>query len=147
MDEADVVLRNVTYRLFAVLGRAPTMNDVAAVTGSSAGEVRAGWERLHRAHALVLHPATPEIRMANPFSAGPTACRVQVSNRWWYANCGWDAFGICAAFDANGRIESSCPDCGDLLEIEVQDRQPSDESLLFHSLVPASRWWDDIVFS
>ena len=147
MDEADIVLRNVTYRLFAELGRAPTTNDVAAYMGSSAAEVRAGWERLHRAHALVLDAATHEIRMANPFSAVATAHRVQVSNRWWYANCGWDAFGICAAFDANGRIESSCPDCGDLLEIRVQDRQPSDQSLLFHCLVSASRWWDNIVFT
>jgi hypothetical protein len=31
--------------------------------------------------------------------------------------------------------------------IEVRDKRPDDESLLFHCLVPASHWWDDIVFS
>jgi len=25
--------------------------------------------------------------------------------------------------------------------------RPDDESLLFHCLVPAARWWDDIVFT
>jgi len=59
----------------------------------------------------------------------------------------WDAFGICAALHVDGRIETSCPDCGEALTVEVRDEQPDDESLLFHCLVPAARWWDDIVFS
>jgi hypothetical protein len=29
----------------------------------------------------------------------------------------------------------------------VSEGRPDDESLLFHSLVPASGWWDDIVFT
>jgi hypothetical protein len=31
--------------------------------------------------------------------------------------------------------------------MEVRDERPDDESLLFHCLVPAVRWWDDIVFT
>ena len=108
--------------------------------------IQEGWRRLHEAHALVLH-AGGEIRMANPFSAVPTACRVRAGGRWWFANCAWDAFGVCAALDVDGDIESSCPDCGDALRVEVRDRQPSDESLLFHCLVPAVAWWDDIAFT
>ena len=85
--------------------------------------------------------------MANPFSAVPTAYRVQADGRWWYANCAWDAFGICAALHVDGRIETSCPDCGDAVNVEVHDQRPDDESLLFHCLVPAARWWNDIVFT
>ena len=48
--------------------------------------------------------------MANPFSAVPTAYRVLARDRWWYANCAWDAFGVCAALHADGRIETSCAD-------------------------------------
>jgi hypothetical protein len=33
------------------------------------------------------------------------------------------------------------------LSIGVSDGSPDDKSLLFHSLVPAARWWDDIVFT
>jgi hypothetical protein len=95
----------------------------------------------------VLNPATAQIRMATPYSAVPTAYRVRADGRWWYANCAWDAFGICAALHADGRIETSCPDCGEALTVEVRERRPDDESLLFHCLVPAARWWDDIVFT
>jgi len=95
----------------------------------------------------VLNPATAELRMANPFSAVPTAHRVHAGGRWRYANCAWDAFGICAALGVDGRIESSCADCAEPLAVEVRDGQPDDDSLLFHCLVPAARWWDHIVFT
>ena len=85
--------------------------------------------------------------MANPFSAVPTPHRVHAAGAAWYANCAWDAFGICAALDADGRIETICVDCRAPLVIEVRDGQPDDESLLFHCLVPAARWWDDIGFT
>ena len=85
--------------------------------------------------------------MANPFSGVPTAHRVQAAGRWWYGNCAWDAFGICAALHEDGRIETSCPDCGKALQIAVRDQRPDDESLFFHCLVPAAQRWDDIVFS
>ena len=147
MDEVDVALRNLTYQLFVELGRAPTVGDVAAAVGSSADAVRSGWERLHGAHALVLQSGLTELRMANPFSAVPTAYRVRARDRWWYANCAWDAFGVCAALHADGRIETSCADCGESLAIELCDQQPDDPSLLFHCLVAASQWWDDIVFT
>jgi hypothetical protein len=62
-------------------------------------------------------------------------------------NCAWDAFGICSAFGVDGRIETSCPDCGDPIVVEVRGERPDDESLVFHCLVPAARWWDDIVFT
>jgi hypothetical protein len=143
----DLELRNSTYNLFVELGRAPTAEEAAHATGSTVAEVEAGWRRLHEAHALVLSPAAPEIRMANPFSAVATAHRVQADGRWWYANCAWDAFGICAALHADGRVETSCPDCGERIAVEVRDERPDDESLLFHCLVPAERWWDDIVFT
>ena len=77
----------------------------------------------------------------------PIVDRVRADGRWWYANCAWDAFGICAALHVDGRIETSCPDCGEALTVEVRDERPDDESLLFHCLVPAARWWDDIVFT
>ena len=90
---------------------------------------------------------TGAIRMANPFSAVPTPHRVYAGGRSWYGNCAWDAFGICAALHVDGRIETTCPDCGDAIVVEVRDGRPDDESLLFHCLIPAARWWDDIVFT
>lgn len=110
-------------------------------------EVVASWRRLHDAHALVLNAGVDALRMANPFSAAPTAYRVHAGGRWWYANCAWDAFGVCAALHVDGRIETSCTDCGEPIAVEVRDQRPDDESLVFHCPVPAREWWTDIVYT
>jgi Alkylmercury lyase len=142
MDERDLDLRRRTYARMVETGRAPRADELG-----DPDDVRAGWRRLHDLHALVLSPATDEIRMLNPLSAVPTAYRVEAKGRRWYANCAWDAFGVCAALRADGRIETSCADCGDPIAVRVRDEKPDDESLLFHVLVPARGWWDDIVFT
>ena len=147
MEADDVELRNVTYAMFVELGRAPTALDVADRVDRDRADVVEGWRRLHDAHALVLDQHTDEIRMANPFSAVVTAYRVQASGRSWFANCAWDAFGICAALHVDGAFDTSCPDCGEPISVRIVDQRPSDDSLLFHCLVPASRWWNDIVFT
>jgi hypothetical protein len=143
VDADDLRIRNLTYELFVALGRAPSREEASLAAGRDVAE---GWRRLHDAHALVLD-AGGEIRMANPFAATPTSHRVNARGRWWYANCAWDAFGILAALHAEGRIESRCPDCGDELVLDVTGGPPGDESLLFHCLVPARHWWDDIVYT
>ena len=142
MDERDLALRNLTYRRFVELGRAPAPAEVGEET-----EVRAAWQRLHDVHALVLDAASGEIRMANPFSAVPTRYEVDAAGRGWYANCAWDAFGVCAALRVDGTIRTTCADCGDPLRVEVRGQRTDDESIVFHCLVPAAHWWDDVVFT
>ena len=146
MDAADLELRNITYRHFVELGGAPRADAVARALDVDVGSVRLGWRRLHDAHAIVLD-AAGELRMANPFSAVPTPHRVEAAGRSWYANCAWDAFGICAALHVDGRIETTCPDCGEPISVGVRDGRPDDEDLVFHSLVDAAHWWDDIAFT
>jgi Alkylmercury lyase len=142
VDEPDLELRRRTYAFLVQHGRAPVADELGDTE-----EVVSGWRRLHAEHALVLNEATDELQMLNPFSAVPTAYRVQARGRWWYGNCAWDALGICAALHADGRVETSCPDCGEPLVVEVRDERVDDESLLFHCLVPAAHWWDDIAFT
>ena len=143
MTDRDLELRNLTYGLVVRRGRVPLAEEAADAAGVPRNELVASWRRLHEAHALVLDG--DEIRMANPFSGVPTPYRVEADGRSWYANCAWDAFGVCTALRADGRIESSCPDCGEPIAVEVRDRRSDDDTLLFHCLVPAARWWDDIV--
>jgi hypothetical protein len=146
MDERDLHVRNLTYGAFVELGRAPTLDEIAASAGLTPAETAAAWRNLHEAHALVLD-ADGAIRMANPFSAVETPYRAHAAGRSWYANCAWDAFGICAALHTDGDIESTCLDCGEPIRVGVRHEQPDDESLVFHCLVPAAHWWDDIVFT
>lgn len=85
--------------------------------------------------------------MLNPFSLVRTAHRVTTGGRFWYANCAWDAFGVCSALRTRGRIETRCPDCAAALVIDSDEETAAVRALVFHSLVPARHWWDDIVFT
>ncbi len=140
----DLALRNLVYGRFVELGRAPTLDELTEETGE---DVEAALRRLHEGHMLVLEPDRPVIRMANPFSAVPTPYRVEAAGRSWFANCAWDAFGIPAALGVDGHISSSCPDCGEAIEIDLVDRRPEPADDVFHVLLPARSWWDDIVFT
>ncbi len=146
MDSTDIELRNATYGQFVELGRAPRAEEVARSIDRSEAEVGDGWRRLHDGHALVLDDAG-EIRMANPFSAVMTPFRVEAAGKPWYANCAWDAFGIGAALQVDSVIDSECGDCHDPIRIHVRDGQPDDRDLVFHVLVPAVSWWQDIGFT
>lgn len=146
MDQADVDLRNATYAAMVENGHAPAAAEIAAALGITADGVAAAWRRLHVAHALVLD-ADGAIAMLNPFSAKPTPFVVEAAGRSWYGNCGWDAFGIGAALGVDSEIHTTCADCGEPIEIEVRGGQPLDTSPVFHVLVPAVHWWDNIGFT
>jgi hypothetical protein len=147
MDEGDIAIRRATYQSFVDLGRAPTMAEVSAATGTPEADVREAWRRLHDAHALVLDTTTGSLRMANPFSAVPTDFRVEAAGRSWYANCAWDAFGIGAALHVDSRFETTCPDCAEPISITVRNGRPDDATPVWHCLVPAAQWWNDIGFT
>ena len=146
MEPLDLAIRNATYRRFVELGRAPTVDEVGEAIGTSPSEVGATWKRLHDAHALVLDPAGA-LRMANPFSAVETPHRVAAAGRSWFANCGWDAFGIGAALHVDSHITTTCPDCGESIEIDVRGGRPIRADAVWHCLVPARDWWSDIGFT
>jgi hypothetical protein len=153
MTPEDVRVRSATYRRFVELGRAPTVAEVAAVTDLDAAAVSVAWRRLQDAHALVLD-GEGRIRMANPFSAVETPHRVEAAGRSWFANCGWDAFGIGAALHVDSTIHTTCADCGEAIDLEVRGGRPVgpdvtavDADLAFHVLVPARDWWSDIGFT
>ena len=54
---------------------------------------------------------------------------------------------MCVALDADGEISSVCPDCGEPIEISVRGGRVDPGEHVVHLLVPAARWWDDIVFT
>jgi hypothetical protein len=146
MTPEDLAIRNATYRLFTELGRAPSPENVATATSRKSDAVNAAWQRLQDAHALVLD-GDGRLLMANPFSAVETPHRVEAAGRSWYANCGWDAFGIGVVLRTDSTIRTTCADCGDTLELDVRGYRPTDPKPVFHVLVPARDWWNDIGFT
>lgn len=146
MTPFDLTVRNATYTLFVELRRAPKIDEVAERTRAPISDIAASWMRLQDSHALVLD-ASDAILMANPFSAIETPHRVDAAGQTWFANCGWDAFGIGAALHADSTIHTTCPDCGESVDLEVVGGRPLDETPVFHVLVPAREWWKDIRFT
>jgi hypothetical protein len=85
--------------------------------------------------------------MAPPFSGIPTQHAVIVDETKYFANCAWDSFGIPAALHRPGQVHSCCEQSGEPLSLEIGLEGPPPCSWLFHCLVPAAKWWDDIVFT
>ncbi|MEO5919231.1 MAG: organomercurial lyase [Candidatus Limnocylindrales bacterium] len=146
MNADDIAPRNATYRSFVALGRAPTVAEVASSLRIAASDAQAGWEHLAADHALVLD-GDGAIRMANPFAASETPYRVEAGGRSWFANCAWDSLGIGAALAVDSTVHTTCPDCSEPLTIAVREGRPDRSDLVFHVLVPAVSWWEDIGFT
>jgi hypothetical protein len=144
----DTSVRLHLYNRFLADGRPPTAAETAAALGLPTEEAEAAYERLEQARVIVLAPGTKHIWMANPLSAVPTPFRViAVDGRSWWGNCVWDAFGVLAMIGADGAIDTSCPDCGEPLELRVEDGELEPVDAVVHFAVPAARWWDNIGFT
>jgi hypothetical protein len=85
--------------------------------------------------------------MAPPFSGIPTQHIIEASGVQYYANCAWDALGIPAALHSPGTVHSLCEQSGELFRLNVGLHGPEPSDWVFHCLVPAAQWWDDIVFT
>ena len=148
VDAFDLDVRRHVYFSVVANGLPPTTSETAAALGAGEAAVAAAYRRLHDAHALVLHPGTTEVWMANPFCFAPTPHRVRAGARVWTGTCCWDALGIPGALHGDGRVDTECACCGEPLRLEVVDGELAHGGdLLAHILVPARRWWDDVGFT
>lgn len=142
-------LRLIVYRHFVETGVAPTRAELAQTVGA-AELVDALLRELHDRHMLVLddRPGRQgEIRMALPFATEPTKWKVTTSQGAWWANCAWDSLAILAALHSNGRIESTWADTGEPAHLTVAGGELGHAEGYICFPLPASQWWDDIVFT
>lgn len=144
----DTQVRLHLYNRFLMDGRPPTAAETAEALGLPSEEAEAAYQRLEHAHVIALAPGTTDVWMANPLSAVPTPFRVITDDgRSWWGNCVWDAFGVLAMVGADGVVDTSCPDCGERLELRVRGGQLEPVDAVVHFAVPAARWWDNIGFT
>jgi len=143
----DTRVKVAIYRATAESGSVPSLEEVAAKVGATPAHVQEAYTRLRAARLLLLEPDGVTIRMAPPFSGVPTQHCVTVSGTEYYANCAWDALGIPAALHRCGVVDSRCEQSFEPLHLQVGLDGPEPSSWLFHCLVPAAKWWDDLVFT
>jgi Alkylmercury lyase len=143
----DTQTKLAIYRHFAETGRRPSLEVIAERVGNNVAEVRETYSGLRAQRVLALEPDGESIRMAPPFSGVPTQHVVVVDGTRYFANCAWDSFGIPAALHRPGRVQSRCEQSGEPLDLDIGLEGPPPCDWLFHCLVPAAKWWDNIVFT
>ena len=145
--EIEFRAKQAIYEHFAAVGTRPSVEDIANRLGAAVPLVRDAFARLRAQRVLVLEADGESIRMAPPFSGVPTQHRVAAAGLSYYANCAWDALGIHAALHKPATVHSRCEQSLEPLELEVSiDGSPACD-WLFHCVVPAAQWWNDIVFT
>jgi len=145
--EFEVQVKLAVYRHFAETGRAPDPEEIANRVGSDSASVIEAYEKLRALRVLVLEGDGSAIRMAPPFSGVPTQHVVESGGVRYFANCAWDALGVPAALRRKAIVHSRCEESGQALRLAVGLDGPAPCDWLFHCLVPAASWWDDIVFT
>ena len=145
--EIETHVKLAIYDHFAESGRRPTPTDVAERVKADLNSVLAAYQSLSAQRVLVLEADQASIRMAPPFSGVPTQHVVESDGSSYFANCAWDALGIPSALKRPGRVRSRCEQSLEPLRLEIGMDGPEPSDWLFHCLVPAAKWWDDIVFT
>jgi hypothetical protein len=145
--DLDTAVKVAIYRSTAVTGSPPSLETVAQQVAATPDAVRHAYTRLRANRVLFLEPDGVTIRMAHPFSGVPTQHQVMVDGIHYYANCAWDALGIPAALHRPGVVRSRCEQSLEPLILSIRETGPEPSTWLFHCLVPAAKWWDDLVFT
>ena len=143
----DTSVKVALYRATAESGSPPSLEAVVQKVGASPAAIKEAYARLRASRLLLLEPDGVTIRMAPPFSGVPTQHHVIVDGVDYYANCAWDALGIPAALHRPGLVHSRCEQSLEPLHLQVDVNGPEPSSWVFHCLVPAAKWWDDLVFT
>jgi hypothetical protein len=143
----DLTLRTAVYRHFASTGQSPTLDTMHEAIGATSDQIMDGYRRLYAKRMIVPAGDFTSIRMAPPFSGIPTQHRVTVNGTVYFANCAWDAFGVVSALGGTGDVLSRCEQTLEPLVLHLTPDGPPRSEWLFHSVVPAAEWWNDIVFT
>jgi len=145
--DLDLEVKLAIYRSFAETGRRPSHDEIALRVRASEKEVAEAYRRLRSSRVLLLESDGVTIRMAPPFSGLATQHVVKSGGVSYFGNCAWDALGIPAALQQPATVLSRCEQSLEPLRLEVSRDGPEPSDWIFHCLVPAAHWWDDLVFT
>ena len=145
--EFETRVKLAVYEHFAETGQRPSPDEIAGRLGSDPVAVLGAYRLLREQRVLVLEADGSSIRMAPPFSGVPTQHLVESGGVEYDTNCAWDALGVAAALLQPAVVHSRCEGSREPLQLKIGLDGPGPSGWLFHCLVPAANWWDDIVFT
>ncbi len=146
--EFDSRVRLTIYEEIIRTGAMPRLDSLAGKLKASVKEVHSSCERLYAAHTGIVPLAEGgELLFAAPFCAVPTPFQVEAQGRSWFAPCGWDAFGVVVVLGGTGIIRTRCACCEEGIIVRVENHVLQDRDGWMNLVVPAKRFWEDIVFT
>jgi hypothetical protein len=145
VDAFEQRVRATAIQALRDTGEAPTAASIGATLGVEESRVTAALRSLADEHRLVLVPGADRVLMAHPFSGIASDFGVTIGGRTWFANCVWDGLSILALL-GDGTLETHSPATGELITLTARDGLVHGDAVV-HFLIPARRFWDDIVFS
>lgn len=128
-------------------GFAPATNQLASLSDTSNHEVEQGLQALADNHALVLHPNSCDIWVAHPFALFPTLFWVKTADKNWWGNCAWCSFGIAALAKTDIQIFTKLDGEEEPLIISIKDDKIIDTDYVVHFPIPASKFWDNVIYT
>ena len=166
LKDRDRNVRLFVYEHFARSGSSPSLDDIASANACSIEDVEASLARLGvEHHALALAPTTQNIWMAHPFSAVPTAFRVDTADITYWGNCAWDAVAIPSLLGLDASVPARSAESGETIVLTFRsgalDRRDGpdrpdrpdrgddrdDGNGVVHFVVPPRRFWDNVGYT
>jgi len=147
LEEIDHEVRGALTRRIAALGHAPSNQELAAELGLTLDLLEASLQRLHDAHALLLHPHTCRPWVVHPFALSPGSCWVQTATFGYWANCLYCGLGMVAALKSDAVITTRLGGEGETVRYVVESGMPHESSDVFHLSAPVAKWWDNVIFA
>ncbi|MFE6176205.1 hypothetical protein [Streptomyces sp. NPDC056464] len=107
-------VRLAVYNGFATTGRAPSVPELASLTGLTLDQVRQELHALHESHDVVLSPQNnDQVVMAHPFASVPLGFSVMGAHTLWWGGCAWDSFALPHLLrdEPDVLVATRCPAC------------------------------------
>src|SRR5258708_17780304 len=147
LEAIDHQVRGALTRRIADLGHAPSNQDLAASLGLTLEQLEASLQRLHDAHALLLHPHACRPWAVHPFALSPGSCWVETATRGYWANCLYCGLGMVAALKSDAVITTRLGGEGETVRYTIENGTPRESSDVFHLSTPVAEWWDNVIFA
>lgn len=121
IEDAEDRVRRAVLDLYARLGHAPSITQLAEATAIAPDEVRGLVRKLRARDLIVLDETGETVVGAYPFRDRDTGHRVHLGDRVLNAMCAIDALGVGAMYDKDVTIDSVCAACGSEIRITTRD--------------------------